>query len=52
MEKKCCGNCDYCAESGQDLVCVNEESEYLSDFVEPDHVCEDWEGSEEEEECE
>ena len=46
---KTCSNCDYCAESGEDLVCVNCESEYLSDFVEPDHVCDEWNGDEEEE---
>ena len=48
MEKNC-GNCDYCAENGEDLVCVNQNSEYLSDFVEPEHVCDDWDGDEEEE---
>ena len=52
MVKKCCGNCDYCAESGEDLVCVNEESEYCGDFVGFKHSCCDWEHSEEEEECE
>lgn len=45
-----CGNCDYCAENGEDLVCVNQDSEYLSDFVEPDHVCDEWNGYEEDEE--
>lgn len=46
---KACLNCDYCAENGEDLVCVNSESEYLSDFIEPDHVCDEWNGDEEEE---
>jgi hypothetical protein len=50
MAKRNCGNCDYCAENGLDLVCVNEESEYLSDFVELSHVCEDWQGTLEDEE--
>lgn len=45
-----CGNCDYCAENGEDLVCVNDQSEYLSDFVEPDHVCDEWNGCKEDEE--
>ena len=43
-----CSNCDYCAENGEDLVCVNSKSEYLSDFVEPDHVCDEWCGTDEE----
>ena len=46
---KNCGNCDYCAGSGEDLVCVNSESEYVSDFVELEHSCDAWDGSEEEE---
>lgn len=46
---KNCSNCDYCAEGGEDLVCKNEQSEYFSDFVEPDHGCDDWDGTEEEE---
>ena len=49
---KNCGNCDYCAENGGDWVCVNPESEYLADFVEPDYSCEDWDGIEEDDECE
>ena len=48
MEKSC-GNCDYCAENGEDLVCVNEQSEYLSDFVSEYHSCVDWSGNEGEE---
>ena len=45
-----CSNCDYCAENGEDLVCVNDQSEYLSDFVTEEHVCDEWDGNEEEEE--
>lgn len=44
-----CGNCEYCAENGEDLVCVNQNSEYLSDFVEPGHVCDEWNGEDKEE---
>lgn len=43
-----CGNCGYCAENGEDLVCVNDQSEYLADFVSASHTCEDWDGEEEE----
>ena len=34
-----CGNCDWCAENGFDLVCVNNEREYVADFVEENHSC-------------
>ena len=47
--EKTCSNCDYCAENGEDLVCVNDKSEYLSDYVTEEHVCDDWDGNEEEE---
>ena len=46
---KNCGNCDYCAENGEDLVCINSESEFLGDFVEENHSCDDWDGIEEDE---
>ena len=44
MEKECCGNCvhsDY--DSMQGYVCCNDESEYLADFVEYNHCCEEYE---------
>ena len=44
-----CGNCNWCAENGEDLVCVNNDSEYVADFVEENHSCDSWEGNEEEE---
>lgn len=43
-----CGNCSYCAESGKDLICINPKSEYVSDYVEESHSCEEWEGGNEE----
>lgn len=43
-----CGNCNYCAENGEDLVCVNQESEYVSDFVETEHSCDSWDGIDDE----
>ncbi len=52
MEDKNCGNCNYCVENGEDLVCVNNQSEYLGDFVEPDHCCCDYEGDGEDDKCE
>ena len=48
---KTCSNCDYCAENGEDLVCINPASEYSSDYVESCHSCVDWSGNENEDEC-
>ena len=47
--KQCCGNCKYYQfENITDgYVCVNGESEYVSDWTEFDHCCEDWEEREE-----
>ena len=45
-----CGNCNYCEREAGDLVCVNDQSEYLADLVEETHTCDDWSGSEEDEE--
>ena len=39
-----CGNCDYCAENGEDLVCVNQDSEYCGCFIDDNHCCCDYEG--------
>ena len=44
-----CGNCNYCAENGEDLVCVNNESEYVADFVSLKHSCDEWSGKDDEE---
>lgn len=42
--KKCCGTCAYsCYDRTNGYVCVNDQSEYAADFVEYDHVCEDYE---------
>ena len=39
----CCGNCKYGRyDKMQGYVCVNDESEYVADFVEYEHWCEDW----------
>ena len=43
--ERCCGTCKYSTyDKVQGYVCVNDESEYVADFVEFDHVCDDWEG--------
>lgn len=43
---RCCGTCQHCDydNSEMSLVCVNDESEYLADWVEHDHSCDCWEG--------
>lgn len=39
----CCGTCRYSHyDKMQGYVCVNDESEYVADFVEYEHWCEDW----------
>ena len=44
MAKQICGNCNYCSPEGEDLFCVNSDSEYVADYVEKNHTCDDWEG--------
>ena len=44
-----CGNCDLCVTDSEDLICVNDQSEYLGDYVEESHCCDGWSGSEDEE---
>ena len=42
----CCGNCKYHHHEDIDdgWVCVNDASEYCTDFTEYADVCPDWEG--------
>lgn len=43
----CCGTCKYGEYDRVDgYVCVNDESEYLADFVEYGHCCEEFEPKE------
>lgn len=44
MAKDKCSNCEYCITEDGDKVCNNQNSEYYSDYVEPEHVCLDYEG--------
>ena len=45
MRKECCGTCKYGSyDKMQGYVCVNADSEYIADFVEYRHVCDEWEG--------
>ncbi len=44
-EKECCGNCRFHKHEqiGDGWVCVNDESEYLSDFTDYNFCCDEWE---------
>lgn len=43
----CCGECKYTYyDEMQGYVCTNDESEYIADFVEYDHWCEEFEEKE------
>lgn len=50
MDKKCCGNCQYheYEDISQGFVCGNDKSEYVADWTEYNHCCEEWEGKPEE----
>lgn len=42
--KQCCGTCRYGSYNKTDgYVCVNGDSEYVADFVEYNHACDEWE---------
>jgi hypothetical protein len=42
--KECCGTCEYGTyDKTNGYVCVNDESDYVADFVEYDHSCDFWE---------
>lgn len=39
-----CKNCKWCAVNDlKDMICVNSESEYTSDYVDETHVCDEHE---------
>lgn len=41
--KQCCGTCKYGSYDKTDgYVCVNDQSEYVADFVEVDHICDEY----------
>lgn len=45
--ERCCGNCKYGHyDEMQGYVCVNSDSEYVTDFVEYEHWCEEFEEKE------
>ena len=45
-EKRCCGTCIWHKQESIDsgYVCVNDRSDYLSDWTEYEDCCEEWEG--------
>lgn len=49
MKRKCCATCQYGSyDDMQGYVCVNDESEFVADFVEAGHRCVDYVAKEEE----
>lgn len=43
--EKCCGNCRFArTDQEDDWICVNDNSDYCSDFIDYLHECQDWEG--------
>ena len=46
-QKECCGTCKYGNYDKMDgYVCVNADSEYVADFVEYEHCCDEYEEKE------
>lgn len=44
MEKCNCSSCHWCIkEKNGDMFCGNDASEYLADYVDKDHWCEEYE---------
>lgn len=44
---KCCENCKWFKEDPDfetDHICCNDKSEYIADWVEENHTCDEWEG--------
>lgn len=43
--EKYCGNCRFArTDQEDDWICVNDNSDYCSDFIDYLHECPDWEG--------
>ena len=41
--KQCCGTCEYGLYSEADgYICVNDKSEYVADYTEYRHTCDEW----------
>lgn len=45
-EKRCCGTCrwHYHDAESDDWVCVNDNSDYVTDYTDYEDTCEEWEG--------
>lgn len=44
VNNECCGTCEYGSyDEMQGYVCVNADSEYVADFVEYEHCCDEYE---------
>lgn len=44
METKCCGTCKWHEKWRDGWICVNNDSEFCTDWTPYDHCCEEWEG--------
>lgn len=49
MEEHCCGSCLYACydKRTHDFICNNMMSLYYTDFIDFSHICDDWEGKDE-----
>ena len=46
--KKCCGTCEwhFHEDISDGWVCVNDQSDYVADWTDYEHCCDEWEGRE------
>ena len=44
--KECCGNCKHYVNQDGEWVCLNNKSDYFTDYPEYSDYCEEWEGEE------
>ena len=43
-EEQCCGTCKFhMKENEEDYICTNGDSEYVADWTEYNHTCDEWE---------
>lgn len=49
MAKKTCKNCIHMQQAQGEFICANADSEYLADYVDLKHSCDDWESKRKEE---
>lgn len=42
METKCCGTCKWHEKWRDGWICINNDSEFCTDWTDYDHCCEEW----------